>query len=994
MDYICRRKELNYMIEIDDIYQATRGGLDIILDLYPQARGCEVSPHKAFAMRDERTPSAHMKKPGDSKYWIVTDFGGSGKAMNPIDLYMQAKGYSQARFAEAIKELAARYHVVEGLKSSVNRATYSQRPARADEVDGESYLDFNEGFTDSECRVMGPKVTREHLIALHWMSVKTVIFVSKRVAHIFSSNENYPIFARECWSSSSDAKPFYKIYQPLNPDKGRRFQYTPKGAKSRDYINGLKELKDEYLKYNEAERNDWESLHDDKPYKEKKLKEAVLCSGERDSLCVRSLGYFPIWLNSETADLSYHDYNQIMKYVEVLYNIPDIDETGIRRGIEVAKTHIDIHTIWLPDWLRDFRDNRHKPCKDFRDWMEHGGQGHKTATRRDFLNLMRVAMPARFWCTNITRNGDKKHSIDTICLYNFLALYGFHALHDDNSGVTQYIRIKDNIVKAVQAKELREFTLSWLRSRYEDRDILNLVVDSPKLSGNALESLSEITLDFTNYTPTSQFFFFPKATVEVTAAGLIEHKPGDGSINNYVWEENVIPHTFRKLDDMFTITHHDDEFGRPVFDITVNYPDDTNRGIIQSNFFGYLINSSRIHWRKELEENFSEIDAAETERYRNRHLFDIAGQGLTDDEISEQKLNLMNKIFTIGYMLHRYKSPSRAWAPMAMDNKIGEDNACNGRSGKSFLFKTLSMFLKTVKLSGRNPRLMDNPHVFDQVTQHTNMLLIDDCDKYLNTGLFYDNITSDMTVNPKNNRSFNIKFEDSPKLAFTTNFVPGDFDPSSEARLIYMTFSDYYHQKTEENDYIDTRSIRDDFNKDLFGSGYTEEEWNADINCILQCVRFYLSVSDRNVRIIPNMENIIRRKHKADMGVNFEEWANIYFDEEEGHVNTLVAKDSAFRDFQTETGSKVCTMQAFTRKIKAFVQACPWIAELNPKEYQNNQGRIIRRESDVPGGPSKVKEMIYLRTRSEAKDLAEKAAGTSSGNAVETELPWPKDKPF
>ena len=46
-------------------------------------------------------------------------------------------------------------------------------------------------------------------------------------------------------------------------------------------------------------------------------------------------------------------------------------------------------------------------------------------------------------------------------------------------------------------------------------------------------------------------------------------------------------------------------------------------------------------------------------------------------------------------------------AAMAMDNKIGEDNECNGRSGKSFFFKTLSLLMKTVKLSGRNPKLMD-----------------------------------------------------------------------------------------------------------------------------------------------------------------------------------------------------------------------------------------------------------------------------------------------
>lgn len=62
-------------------------------------------------------------------------------------------------------------------------------------------------------------------------------------------------------------------------------------------------------------------------------------------------------------------------------------------------------------------------------------------------------------------------------------------------------------------------------------------------------------------------------------------------------------------------------------------------------------------------------DKDEAEKYKAAHRFDIAGESLTAEEIDEQKRNLINKIFTFGYMLHQYKSPSRAWAPMAMDNK-------------------------------------------------------------------------------------------------------------------------------------------------------------------------------------------------------------------------------------------------------------------------------------------------------------------------------------
>ena len=296
-----------------------------------------------------------------------------------------------------------------------------------------------------------------------------------------------------------------------------------------------------------------------------------------------------------------------------------------------------------------------------------------------------------------------------------------------------------------------------------------------------------------------------------------------------------------------------------------------------------------------------------------------------------------------------------------MDNKIGEDNECNGRSGKSFFFKTLSLLMKTVKLSGRNPKLMDNPHVFDQVTQHTQMLLLDDCDRYLNTGLFYDNITSDMTVNPKNNQSFTIPFEDSPKIAFTTNYVPADFDPSSEARLLYMVFSDYYHQRTEDNDYQETRSIRDDFDKDLFSKTYSEAEWNADINFFLQCCRFYISLVGEPVKILPPMENIVKRKFKADMGVNFEDWASSYFSEESGRLDEFVVREKAFTDFKQFSGLNKATTQSFTKKLKAFVELCPYIEALNPDDLCNSQHRIIRRDPAHPNG-SPV-EMIYLRSK-------------------------------
>lgn len=943
------------MIKAEDIFEATNGGLDIILNIYPQARVCVDTKNKHFAIRNERTPSTCLREYNSERYgkiWQVTDFGGEGRGENAISIYMRENGIDRSRYNEALLQLASQYGVKDELSYTINKPTFKEREANQEEQDGSRNFELNEKMTAEELAILGPKVTQADVEALHWYSVKWISTVKDRKVKIKYSNEHYPIFLRECMirpaQGDEPEEKFYKIYEPLNCDKGFRFSYTPAGKKPQHYVNGLSELKAAYHEMNRKEEQEWQRTHDDdKPYKEKKLKEAFICSGERDSLCCHSMGYHPLWFNSETYKLSVEEYREIMKYVEVLYNIPDIDETGRRKGKELALRFIDIHTIWLPDWLENYHDKRGNSRKDLRDWMELRSQ------KADFRNLMELAIPARFWTEQMDKNGKTKYEIDTECLYNFLHLNGFNALRDDTTDLIQLVHINGNIVKRTSVREMRDFVTLWARNFHQKRGVRNLILNSPKLTGPSLESLFSITLDFTSYTKNSQLFFFPNKTVEVTRDGYKEYEPGADDMHNYVWEENVIGHQYKKMDDMFEIIRSVDENGRPTFDIVIKN--------VKSHFFGYLINTSRLYWRKEMEYNFGD-DREAAKAYQEAHIFDIAGKGLTTDEIAEQKQSLLNKIFTFGYMLHHYKDAARAWAPMAMDNKIGEENECNGRSGKSFFFKVLSLLMKTVKLSGRNPKLMDNPHVFDQVTPHTDLMLIDDCDQYLKTDLFYDNITSDMTVNPKNNHSFTIPFESSPKIAFTTNYVPSDFDPSSEARLIYMVFSDYYHQRTEENDYLETRSIRDDFGKTLYDAFYTEEEWNADINFWLQCCKFYLSLIDESVKLMPPMNNIAKRKLKAVMGAAFEDWAYGYFSPESGNLDTMLQKDNVIQEFKIAAQLPKLTTQRFTRQLKAFAELCPWIDELNPRDLQDANGRI-QQKIEVALGIKKTKDMIYLRSK-------------------------------
>lgn len=945
------------MIRIETLYRATNEGLDIILHYYPQAREVVGTKNKFRVRPQDKTPSACLylchTQSGEG-VWKVTDFGEEGHAQSPLDICMKEEGID--RPYEAVLKLAALFGVNDELNRSVNKPNIKRRPATADEKDGTRIFALMERIPDSHLKVLGPRVTHADTDALHWYEAEYVGYVKNREVTLKYSTENYPIFMRECvveegGGEKAEVK-FYKIYEPLNPDKGFRFSYHPAGGKPKEYINGLHELKQLWRKLNADEEAAFyrDPDNDGKPYREQKLKEAFICSGERDSLCCHSMGYSPLWFNSETYRLSEAEYKEVMKYVEVLYNIPDLDSTGVRKGRELALRFIDIHTMWLPQNLMQYRDNRGRPRKDLRDWQELRDR------RSDFAGLMALAMPVKFWTERTNRKtGAVTYDIDTECLYNFLRLNGFYTLHDDNIKEARYIHVQGNIVREVKAKDLRRFISEWAEERCLPRPVRNLIHNSPRLSDSALDNMREVTLDFTNYTPTTQLFFFPGKTIEATPTGLVEHNGGDG-LDRYVWQENVLEHRVTLMPPMFEVERSVSPTGEARFGVRVKDAE-------SSPLFGYVINTSRVHWRKELEYNFAERDASEAEAYHRTHKFCIDGEGLTDDERREQEQNLVSKLFTIGYMLHHYKSPSRAWAPMAMDNKIGEDGECNGRSGKSFLFKALSLFMKTVKLSGRNAKLMDNPHVFDQVTQHTDFVLVDDCDRHLDTGAFYDLITSDMTVNPKNNQSYTIPFEQSPKFGFTTNYVPRDFSPSTEARLLYLVFSDYYHQRTEGNDYLESRSIRDDFGRDLISSSYKEEDWNADINFFMQCCQFYLSMCQESIKPMPPMGNILKRKFKADMGTNFEEWANVYFAEEGDHLDTFIVRREAYDAFidDAKVNKNFYTMNKFTKALRSFAALCPYVYDYNPADLLNSQGRISRR---IDG---KSEDMIYLRsTKSQA----------------------------
>lgn len=906
-------------VEQQDILDATSGGLDIILYYYPQARQVLETREKRFRIRDEKTPSASLKQAADGN-WLVTDFGDDQIPRNAVQVCIREEGKS---FGEAIALLAGRYNVG-SLKQEINKPEVEYREAKSDEEEGSYSFEVNDKISDDELKILGPKVTREVCKKYYVFSLKSFTHIKNRKARITRATENYPVFL-------FDHQDWKKIYQPLNPEKQYRFSYV--GDKPKEYINGLHQLEKACEEFRSKQMKEG-SDENDQGKDIEKLPEAILCSGDRDSLNVAGFGYHVIWMNSETARLSETQYKSIMRCVETLYILPDIDETGIRAAVNLGLQYLDIRFIWLPESLREYKDNRGKPRKDLRDYVE------LYPARKDFQKLVNVAMPLRFWDEVTKEEGKRYYFNDEHALF-FLHANGFGRIEYKNTkGKSIFVRVKDNVVREVEPEEIKDFVLDFLEKRYLPIPLRNVVRKPNQLSEATLKGLKKLNVDFADFDGESQYLFFRNKTIKVTGEEIKEFRPGDTSRS--VWEEKVIPHNFRLNPEPFKVTWDKDN---DTCDIEIYNQN--------SLFFRYLINASRVHWQAELETRLEDKDPDYRKKYLQDNQFCIDGSLLSAEEIQDQKEHLINKMFAIGYLLHQYKNRARSWAVFAIDSKLSTDGESHGRSGKSFCFSALNIFKKSVTLPGRNPEITKNPHIYDRVTEYTDYILVDDADQYLPFEFFYDTITGVMTVNPKNNQSYEIPFPKSPKFCFTSNFPLRNSDDSTEARVLYTVFSDYYHEKTDRNNYRETRKIADDFHKNLFDD-YTEEEWNADLNFFTQCLKFYLSVPSPR-KINPPLKNVTLRKLLADMGNNFKEWADVYFDPEGNHVNVTVVREDALDDFVKSTKTTRWTTNKFTKALKAYCAYNGYV--LNPRDLQNSQGRITRKIDGTP------KDMIYVKTR-------------------------------
>ncbi len=855
-----------------------------------------------------------------------------------------------------------------------------ERHAEANENDNEFYPQTGTSFTDVEVEALFPRnclynakwfdagkhdeayaKVAATCLKLHLHPLISYTIVKNRMAFTFTSRLEYPIFL-------IDEKAYKIVYQPLHPDPDSR--YTFYGDRPKTFLHGLLQAKEEIVMRNrrkeenklmfagidEAEIPDYIREQDNGP-----LKEVILVRQPESAFGLALLGYHPVYVTGKEPEFNNYMLMDLHKVCKKVYQVWDQADSARKQAHLVALEHLEIYNIELPVTVKIKTDITQQQYKlvitlwDFFTWE----------TAFEFSEMMKDALPYQFWGQEPDYSGPKdnrkrvgwKYEFKSTQTYNFLNKMGFYRLPvDGRKSDYMYVKQDGNIIRERTPTRVKNFIHEFLKERRVDVELRDTMYESTRLNEQSLSNIAETTIDFTDNDEDTQYLFFENATLEIKADKIVQHPAG--VIDRFVWEKNVINHDISPEPSPFTLTANPDGLS---YDIKINHHD--------CKFFNYLIQVSRIHWRRELEVELIKLSKEQQEVYRRDHHFEIDSPLLSEEERYEQKQHLINKIFALGYFLHRHKVRSKTWAIVGVDDKINTDGRSHGRSGKSLcLNQAVSQVFKDMHtIPGTNPKITENQHIFHGLTKDRQGLIVDDADKGLNFRFFFEFITGNQVVNNKNGDIFSIPFEQLCKMIWLTNFS-FTTDPSTEARILYCVFSDFYHEKSESNDYLETRQPKDDFGKDLF-SQFEPGEFNQFYNTITYCIQFFLQCP---VKLNPPMSNVTKRKLQREMGVEFESWASIYFNPIAGNTDRLLVKEEMMEEFKLSMPKNFNPTSAwFKRAVEAYCKYHGYA--FNPEELLNDKKdkRIVHqvpdRHLDKSGNwmsavNKKAKELVYIQT--------------------------------
>lgn len=582
-----------------------------------------------------------------------------------------------------------------------------------------------------------------------------------------------------------------------------------------------------------------------------------------------------------------------------------VERTGQGQYVQLwditSMSDYKLKEIWHLESPQAFRDHHKEELLKLRVFT-HNGLKYKVV--EDKIELDQKLLPhEKYWYYDEveTRSGVRRTlKYDVLQVNDFLRNRGYGLFRLNDRGAIRYIHQNGRVVREVTAYDIKRFVLDFTKE-IDETDVLRMLMNGSRnfFASDKLEHMHPISPTFLQPERDAFHFIFEDQYWKITADRITTHKLED--LPGYVWDNRIVKFKPVLKEPLLTVGRDEDTW--------VMEP---SKAFVDSDIALFFLNTSDFTWRMSEEEK----ETPDGPVFVRKPNFTP-----TREQREFNQAHFVCKMLATGYVLHDFRNKSQMKAIIAVDNKESEVGRSEGGTGKSIWSTMFEHMVPTEVLDGKRPRLQDDPHIYENVDERTQVIVFDDCRVNLDFEFFLSQITRGVEVNPKGIRRFKI---DAPKFIFSTNHAVNGEGNSFERRQYYIAFSDYYNKY---------RTPADDFGRVMFHE-WDWEQWNLFYNFMACCVQTYLRYPDLNVYTIPNAD-VRRRQLRQRMGEEFLEFMETWWVDK---VNHAVLKSWAMEEYfrMAPMERKFLRGNTFKVKLKSYCDYAGYL--FNPGS--DSTGRI------------------------------------------------------
>ena len=533
-----------------------------------------------------------------------------------------------------------------------------------------------------------------------------------------------------------------------------------------------------------------------------------------------------------------------------------------------------IEEIWNIHSVKAFRDHHAARLKEVPEFRLHGVNYNWDKETSTFIVSDKLMSDEKYWRKFTNSRDREEYQFYNTGFYEFLFRRGYGQLEIGNE---QYrlVHVERNIVTAVDHVRISRFVIDFTRA-IDEPEVLEMIYKGGRmyLGPDRLSNLPLVTPAFFKPQRDRQFMFFTEEYWEITPKGITSHKYT--SLHGAVWKDDIIPFAPKLIEHPVTLKISGEE-DHPRIDLEAGISED-------SDILRYFMATSDILWRTAHDKS----DEATLKR------------------VNTQFASMADKIIATGYVLSNYMDPGLLKAIVCMDALESENGRSEGGTGKSIWATMFEHVIPTKVISAKNPRLTEDPHLYEVLDDRTRVVVLDDCRRNLDFESFLSDITRGITSNPKGLKRL---FLGPKRMVFTTNHSIRGEDRSYVRRQYILAFSDYFNLE---------RTPYSEFKHAMFAE-WDHDQFNWFYNFMAGCLQMYMI---HGLKTFAPSAYIERRKLRDFISEPVLEFLETYFHHGSKLINHRHQYQEAIKYYLLDNPNQrpYVTTKYFRERVKAYAK--------------------------------------------------------------------------